>query len=274
MRKRRWGSVLPPVARTDSMAAVSGSDPHRHFPRLDRALEAAIGPYQRGRGPLTVLFSGGVDSSVLAWELRQRGSVVLSTVGRPESPDLRAARSASALLGLLWNGTALSDSDLRRTASRWAREFEPVAPSRRSIFLALALAIERAPPGAILCGQGPDELFLGYAHFRGLDLEATRRRAADDLERLLREDWPRTVDLARKAGREIAAPFLHPEFVHAALEIPLEERLPRSRPKGLWRDWARHRGVPEEIAERPKRALQYGSGIDRWGRRAAADYPA
>ena len=245
--------------------------PERYYPSLDGAFDAAIAPYRTGSDPIAVLFSGGVDSVVLAGELRGRGSVELTTTGVAGAPDLLAASSAAAQLGLPWRGSILSVDDLEQGRARWTVGLSPMPRSRQSIHLALALAIEHAPAGTILCGQGPDELFLGYAHFQSLGPDAATRRATEDLDRLLREDWPRTVDLGRRMGREVVAPFLDGRFVRAATEIPIVDRLPDPRPKGLWRDWARHRGVPAELADRPKRALQYGSGVDRWLRRQAVD---
>ncbi|MGI0156221.1 MAG: asparagine synthase-related protein, partial [Thermoplasmata archaeon] len=64
-------------------------------------------------------------------------------------------------------------------------------------------------------------------------------------------------------GRSIFAPYLDPKFVAVARSIRIELRQPGARPKGFFRDWAETQGVPAAIAQRPKRALQYGSGIDR-----------
>jgi asparagine synthase (glutamine-hydrolysing) len=135
---------------------------------------------------------------------------------------------------------------------------------RRSLRLAIAIAIERAPDPTLLCGQGADELFLGYAHFRGLDPGAAEQRAAEDLQRLVNEDWPATQALAVRLGRRIEAPFLHPSFLDAANAIPLERRMPTESTKAFWRRWVVRRGLPEELAARPKKAIQYGSGVDRW----------
>jgi asparagine synthase (glutamine-hydrolysing) len=138
-----------------------------------------------------------------------------------------------------------------------------VSRTMRGVLVAFALALARAPPGIVLCGQGADELFLGYAHFRGLSREAATARADSDLRQLVGRDWPRTQQIAQEMGRSVAAPFLHPDFVRAARSVPIESRLPHPVPKGFFRAWAAHRGVPEKIAGRPKRAVQFGSGVDR-----------
>ncbi len=231
---------------------------------LGAALDAALEPWRRGASPLALLFSGGLDSGLLAWELRQRPGVSLVTIGLRGSHDLVAARRSATHLAMPWAGTVVDDQELERLLSTLAPELDRVEPSRTPIFLALAAAVAASPPGPILCGQGVDELFLGYRHFEGLDARSARARAHEDLDRLQREDWPRSVRIAQRLRREVHAPFLDPGFVGAATAVPIELRLPRPEPKSYLRDWSESRGVPAEIARRPKKALQYGSGVERW----------
>lgn len=254
------------MAGSEEAGTGRPSGGERWYGSLDTAFDTAIARWQEPGPPLSVLFSGGVDSALLAWELRHRGGITLFTVGRAGAADLASAETAAQTLGLPWQGAVIAPADLMRTVERIGPELLARPPGLRGLHIALAAAIERAPPGVLLCGQGIDELFLGYAHFRGLMVPEARARAETDLRRLQDDDWPATRRLAGRWGREIAAPFLHPEFVRAALAIPIELRLPGRAPKAFWREWTLHRGVPALIAERPKRAMQYGSGIDRWYR--------
>jgi len=234
------------------------------FRALDAALERALEPIRAGSAPLTLLFSGGVDSSLLAWELRSRQDLTLFTVGAAGSRDLSAASSASRLIGPPWSSARVGPAEVARTTEALADvlgDFDRVA---RAVLVALGVALERSPSRRTIAGQGIDELFLGYAHFRDLGREEAGARADADLRRLLDRDWPATIEIARRFGREIIAPYLEPEFRAAARSVPLEWRLPRSAPKAFFRRWAVHRGLPAELAARPKRAFQYGSGIARW----------
>jgi asparagine synthase (glutamine-hydrolysing) len=248
----------------------AGADAPAHRELLDRALDDVLAPWKVHHGPLVILFSGGVDSGLLAWELRDRPSTALATIGLRDAPDLLAAEAAARPVGLPWSGTIVSEADLGAALRRMSEELAGLPVSRQSIFLALAVAIDRAPAGDLLCGQGADELFLGYGHFRGVPVDVAAARAAADLDRLLHDDWPRTVRIAGRLGRRVHAPFLEPGFVRAALGIPVVDRMPRPVPKAYWRAWARSRGVPAELADRPKRALQFGTGVDAWLRRTHA----
>jgi len=233
------------------------------FVRLDAALDRSLGALRATAGPLTVLFSGGVDSSLLAWELRAREGLLLLTVGTVRSPDFEAGRTAAARLGLPWIAATVGATELDRMAARLAVHLTGCDSLTRSVVLAIALALDGSPPGPAIVGQGIDELFLGYAHFRGLSPADASARSDADLDRLERRDWPLTQRVAAHLDRTVLAPYLDPGFVAAARAVAVERRLADPVPKAFFRAWAVHRGLPEDLARRPKRALQYGSGIDR-----------
>lgn len=229
---------------------------------LSSALEHSLRSLRTPGPRLGILFSAGVDSALLAWELRHRPGVVLSTLGREGSSDLLAAREGARRVGLPWEELRFDAEDVARAEETFAGELEGTAPVQRSVLVALALAIDRASPGLLVCGQGVDELFLGYAHYRGLDDRSAEERSRTDFERLLSSDWPRTQRIARLAGKEVVAPYLDPAFEEAARRIPISLRRPEGSPKRFFREWALARGLPPELASRPKKALQYGSGVD------------
>jgi len=253
------------LGRTRDEEANPPSEPG--WDRLDRAIDAALRPVRGQPVPAVVLFSGGIDSGLLAWELRLRPHTSLFTVGVAGSDDLDRARETAPLVGLPWEGRTLTDADLAEVE----RVVEPallhVPGPRRGIFVAFAAAVALAPAGLLLCGQGVDELFLGYAHFRGLSAGDAARRSEADLATLVQDDWPTTLRISALWRRDIVAPYLDPPFVDAASEVPIDQRLPRSLTKPYFRRWVEHRGAPQAITGRPKRALQYGSGVDRWMRR-------
>ncbi|MGP8072912.1 MAG: asparagine synthase C-terminal domain-containing protein [Thermoplasmata archaeon] len=243
---------------------VSATDP---YGRLDPALEAALGRLPT-EGPLVVLFSGGVDSGLLAWELRRRSGVELSTFGLTGSPDPMAARRAAELLHLpCHEGRATPEEvrSMRQTIATWVG---PLTPTEASIETAFALAVKTAPLGTLVCGQGADELFFGYAHYRPLNASAAAARAEHDLALLREVAWPRAQRVAQELGRTVRAPYLDAEFVEAARAVPAVDRSRADPPKAWFRTWAVRRGLPAEIAFRPKKALQYGSGVDRLLKRA------
>lgn len=196
--------------------------------------------------------------------------MILSTVGLEGSHDLSAAEEAASGLLLPWVPRVVTAEEVLLMARQLETETSGLSPTARSVEVAFALAVHAAPPGVVLCGQGADELFFGYAHYRGLDDDGARRRGRADLRYLLTEAWPRSRRIAAALGREVVAPYLDPEFISAVEQIPLAERTAGPEPKHAFRSFAQRRGLPESIALRPKKALQYGTGVDRLLRRAEA----
>ncbi len=185
------------------------------------------------------------------------------TVGLPGAPDLAAARESAGLLGMTVALEALSIEETVAARARWSERSAGLPRARSEAILGLALAIARAPVGPVLCGQGVDELFLGYAHFEGLDPQSAEARSRSDLKQLVETDAPIVGRIAADLDRPLVAPFLHDEFTVAALEVPIDRRLPSPRRKELFRRWAVHRGLPSPIADRPKRAIQFGARTER-----------
>ncbi|MGA7860911.1 MAG: asparagine synthase-related protein [Thermoplasmata archaeon] len=212
---------------------------------------------------ISVLYSGGLDSSLVAVGARELAEVELVTVGVRGSHDLLAAEQGARVLGLTWVRRTVYRADIEQVLAAERRALSGVSPVSRAVLVGMALAMQTASQARVLCGQGADELFLGYAHFEGLssvDLEMKRQA---DLDRLLQEDWPLSISLGDHVHRKLASPFLEPDFLSYARELSVDQlRAGRGR-KPLLRQVAMALGVPPELAERPKKAFQYGSGIER-----------
>ncbi|MCI4335467.1 MAG: asparagine synthase-related protein [Thermoplasmata archaeon] len=258
-------------------------------PVLSPAVEASLAESLRRAtllegspaGPLEILYSGGLDSSVLAWILRERPHTSLMTVGLADSPDILAAAAGAQLIGLPWRPVLVDLGGVEAGWERWKHAIGDARDPCASVQLALALALESASASSILLGQGADELFWGYARYRGLTAEAGDRLAVTDLARLIDVDLPRTRTIAGACGREIRLPYLNPEFREQLAGVGSRAHMSRERSKPLLRRLALHLGVAESLREQPKRAMQYGSRVAATLRKvqrdaarpSAAEYP-
>ncbi|MCI4339730.1 MAG: asparagine synthase-related protein [Thermoplasmata archaeon] len=236
--------------------------------RLDAALRTAVADAVGASDRLSVLYSGGLDSSIVAFLAKPLTSVRLVVVGTSDARDPAAARRGAELLELPIIEEIVDGSDVDRVLDRFRDEFAGLSEPLRSVDAALAIALSRVADRVALVGQGADELFYGYAHFRGLTDADARARATSDLELLSQQEWPRAQRFARSYDREIRSPFLDGSLVRAAREFspPSADHTPKSE----LRRAAARLGLPGPLVDAPKRALQYGSGVHRLLRRRDA----
>ena len=277
--------AMPPPKDNDPRQ-VSGSGERKGTRgELGAALEGALSRSIEGVEQVTLLFSGGLDSSLLAHMLLRRASSAPEpqgggpelravTVGLAGSADLQQAESAARLLGIPWTPFELRPEEIAKAADRVRAVESSDGPGKGTVSpspplqgmplgvqTALYLALAKSPDARVLCGQGADELFLGYAHFRPLQGERLHVRYREDLRRLQEEEWPCTQRLAASLAKDLRAPYLDPAWVREVELFPLEARRSATEPKALLRVLARELGLPQELAERKKKAMQYGSGV-------------
>ena len=220
-----------------------------------------------------IAFSGGVDSSLLALTcVELNKDVTLITVGFPESPDVKWSKIASSRLNLKHLVKELSLNDLENALKYVSSIVKFTNPIELELSIAFYLICDFAKEkgiNIILSAQGADELFCGYDKYRS----AMERGGKEEVTKLIHEclnqafrDRDRANTIARHLGIKLAHPFLEQDFIEFCLSIPVELKM--SGPddqlrKRIWRNVAIEIGVPEEIALKHKKALQYGSGIHK-----------
>jgi asparagine synthetase B (glutamine-hydrolysing) len=221
---------------------------------------------------VSVLYSGGLDSSLVAVGAHQLSEVELVTVGLRGSPDLLSAELGARRLGLDWTNRVVDQADVERILVEEGNALAKTSDVSRPVLIGLALALEASSNTLVLCGQGADELFLGYAHSERLSAIDAARQRQHDLDRLLKADWPVSIGLAERRQKVLKSPFLDLNFLTSARTLSIDRLRAGGGRKPFLRQVAASLGVPDELANRPKKAFQYGSGIDRlWRSRSWAD---
>ncbi|WP_302082849.1 asparagine synthase C-terminal domain-containing protein [Salinibaculum rarum] len=216
---------------------------------------------------LAIAFSGGVDSALLAARL----DAPLYVVGFPDSHDVQAAREGARALGLDVRVVELDHDALERAIPPLVDAIGRTDAMAVQIALPLFLVARRVAAdgfSTLAVGQGADELFGGYAKVaRAPDdprVEATTVRGARrELLGTLPDQLERDMLAIRGAGVEPVAPLLHDRVVRAALALP-GALLVTDRGERKWtlrlaaRAW-----LPDPVAFREKKAVQYGSLVSR-----------
>jgi asparagine synthase (glutamine-hydrolysing) len=221
---------------------------------LDEAVRDRIFTKRTG-----VLFSGGIDSSVVASLVSRHSQPTLYTVGVEGAHDLTVAKSTAEGLGLDWVGVIVGEEEIRQAIKGMTPIFG-TSPLTLSFEMPLYLVLGVAAEDLLLCGQGADELYAGYSRYRSMDEKAMRSAMAQDVEALIAHGMGIEKKAAEAFGKTLVHPFLDPEVVRVSLDLPLEMLLRGDENKAILRDVGRALGLGP-IADRKKKAAQYGSGI-------------
>ncbi len=221
---------------------------------LDKAVESAM-----TRGSAAIMFSGGLDSGLIAALARRHGSPRLYTVGLEGSHDMEMSREAAMDLGLPWTPFVMTAEDVIDAC----RELLAIVPVRSPVTLSFELPLQmiaaRADEDILISGQGADELFGGYSRYLEMGEEAGKGMA-DDLARMLSEVLPLEEAIARRYGKKVERPFLDPGVRRLAASMPAAEKIKGGMRKAPLRSAAASIGA-DLIASREKKAAQYGSGF-------------
>ncbi|BAD85139.1 asparagine synthase (glutamine-hydrolyzing) [Thermococcus kodakarensis KOD1] len=204
-----------------------------------------------------VLFSGGLDSTLVAYLASQYSDVILYTAGTEDSPDIEWARKVADHFGWALRERTFEVEDVRDAVKRVMYAIEEPNPMNLAIGLPLYFASGLASSDGtrvLLSGQGADELFGGYAKY----LERPELME-EDIALISERNLARDDKITMLNGVEGRYPFLALPVVSFALKLPLEAKIVDGTRKVILRKLALRLGIPEWIAEREKRAAQYGS---------------
>ncbi|MGB9838324.1 DUF7411 family protein [Methanothermobacter sp.] len=241
---------------------------------LKSAIMESVKKRTRGLRKAALVFSGGVDSTLLAVILSEYLDITLYTVGTPGSADLEFASRAAEDLDMDLQVIDVTEEAVRSALPHVLRAIEVYSPIQIAIATPLYLASREASAAGfrvIFSGQGADELFAGYHRYRRLLEEGNIEEALrHDLENMYRVNLERDDAVTMANSVELRVPFLDLEVIGAALRVPTCLKITGpddEMRKHILRDVAAEMGVPGYIAKRPKKAAQYGSGVDRILRR-------
>jgi len=243
--------------------------------QLDKAMKSSVERRVRGLRRVCLAFSGGLDSSVIARYLDLAGvDVKLLSVGLEGSKDLEAAVEAAEHLGLPIRVESYGLGDVEEALDEVLWSVEEADPVKVSIALPLywcaRLAVEEGVR-TLFVGQGSDEIFGGYRRY--LDLYASMgdevsHQLFRDVAESYEVNFARDYKVCMDQGVEIRAPYTDLEVIELGLSTPIELKLSRDGwRKLILRRLAEKLGLPESIAWRRKRAIQYSTGVSRALRR-------
>lgn len=248
--------------------------------KLQKLLEYSVEKRVSGLKEVAVAFSGGLDSSIIAYLARRTcASVVLTHVSLKKGFEVEFAKQAAEELKLPLHLFMYSENDVRKAIRKVVRIIEEPDPVKVSIGIPIYWVAEKSADmgcTVMLAGQGADELFGGYRRYlddylRGSD-DKVERAIFNDIIGMHEANLERDFKICNYFGVELRLPFATPRMARFAINLPLELKMERTNNtlrKLVLRRVARDLGLPQPIVDRPKRAIQYTTGTNEAIKRMA-----
>ena len=244
---------------------------------LARAITEAI--KKRITAKFGILFSGGVDSSLIAFVSKQLNcSFTCYTVGIENSDDVEWAQKVAKEYGFklkLRIFTLEEFENILKNVVGLLKEAEIVKVSVGSVLYAAGKLALSDGNNILFGGIGSEEIFAGYQRhcdaLKGNNFEALHKECWNGLKNMWDRDLTRDFTIAQNLGLDLRAPFLDKDLIKAAMQVHPMFKLDTSNKKIILREAAELIGLKKEFAWRKKQAAQYGSnfvsGIDKLARK-------
>ena len=223
---------------------------------------------------VAVAFSGGVDSSVVAALAKHVGlDVQLISVGLKEQPEVMFTQEAAEALDLPLHLQTYPVNELEKTLQKvlWLTEEPHTINACIAIpFYWLAQAAKKLGHPVLLAGQGADELFGGYqrylTEYKNSGAEAVEQKMFYDIKNAYCQNFQRDNQVCSPHGVELRLPFIDCPVIDFALRLPLRLKINSTEDKlrkHILRRVAHNLEVPGILADKPKKAVQYTTGVTK-----------
>lgn len=250
-------------------------------------IESSVKLSCRNEKKIGVVFSAGLDSTIIAFLASKFAEVNAYTVGEKNSEDIKYANEIKKInpnVNLNFIIKEIKTEDVKEILPKILNLINEPKPLQISCAIPVYIAANEAKKDGInlmLSGQGGDELFLGY--YRYLQYINDKEKIFDvmrrDIECAYADNLNRDITMCKLNGVELAFPYMNKKLVEFAMKIPVELKIKelfadeayeefscvdnlngkKFIRKYILRKIAKEIGIPKFIINRKKKALQYGS---------------
>lgn len=239
---------------------------------LERLLTLSVRRCVSGSMDIAVAFSGGLDSSIVAFLAKKcHVKVHLVHVSLENQPETEEAKKAAQALDLPLHVYLFGEEEVERVVSTVVEIIEEHDPIKASIGVPFYWVAEKTAElgfKALLAGQGADELFGGYHRYVNEYLlhggEKIQKIMFDDIVGIHESNLERDMKICSFHNVDLRLPFGSYRIAKFAKDLPVELKLERRADtcrKLVLRLVARKMGLPSMITEKPKKAVQYSTGV-------------
>jgi asparagine synthase (glutamine-hydrolysing) len=191
-------------------------------------------------------------------------------VGREGSHDIDAAKYAAKFLNLELEICEITEDMVREALPDVVRAIGDDNLMKLGVGLTTYFATKMAAEDGIkvaISGQGADELFGGYKRYLKSFVDDTLNYdIREDISNMYHVNLERDDACSMLNSVELRLPFLDEKLVELVLNIQDNKKIVSMHDemrKSILRKLAFEEGLDYEIAYRPKKAAQYGTGIDK-----------
>jgi asparagine synthase (glutamine-hydrolysing) len=238
----------------------------------ERALLASMKKRTQDFDRVGIIFSGGIDSVIIAWLAKKMvPEVICYTGGVRGSNDILYARQIAKKLDLKLRVNELSQDEVEQMIPEVINTIEDTNAGQIEVAIPVYAAVKLAHEDGInvmFSGQAADELFGGYTWYaRVVEKEGyqkLRDHMTQDLLLLYKETLEREDKITMAHSIEMREPFLDMEVIRCSMGMDLKLNIKGASDnlgKHVHRKLAQKLGIPKNIAYRVKEAAQHGSGM-------------
>ena len=239
----------------------------------DKAIMDAVKKRVMGRDRVGIIFSGGIDSLLIAYLVKKLGvPFTCYTAGRGKNAsDIEWARKLAEEFDFPIQTKILSADDIESLVPEIIRDIEDQSLNQVEVAIPIYASVRMAQEQGervILTGQGADELFGGYPWYPKLaekeGYDSFVKHSFEDTYLLYKECLEREDKISMAHSLELRVPFLDPGVIKVAFQIAPELKIQKGSDllcKRIHRSYCQSIGIPDNIANRVKEAAQHGAGI-------------
>jgi asparagine synthase (glutamine-hydrolysing) len=237
-----------------------------------RVLSASVRKRLAGGHQVGVVFSGGIDSLLLAYMVKDMDiPFTCYTVGVEGATDIEWAQNVAEQFHFPIQIKTITLGELQEHIPRIITIIEDHSLNQVEAAIALYFAARTAHQAGehvIMTGQGPDEIFGGYPWYSTIvdqeGYESFEQYSWEDALLGYKETFERENKIAAAHGLDMRVPYADPEVIEVAFQISPELKIQRGNDriqKRIHREFAVSIGIPEAIAFRKKEAAQHGANV-------------
>ncbi|OGK64690.1 hypothetical protein A2313_04315 [Candidatus Roizmanbacteria bacterium RIFOXYB2_FULL_41_10] len=225
---------------------------------------------QISNSKIGVLVSGGIDSSLIACLVNKHfpDSYLISLQSEKSVDDDFVAilsqflKKNPFLVQVTRENLLAVQDEIKQLLNKVGVETNPMQMALASVYYWLFKAANKKDIKTIFTGQGPDILLGGYSKYRQLSGETLKQAIRTDLP-LLKIDHIRDTAMAQKWGINVINPYLEQVNIDFCLSVPPQFINKNGQEKYLSRALGKKFNLPKKIVERPKKAMQYSTGVSK-----------